>query len=229
VATAEVAKATPDGYTLVFGNIGPNATTHLFRETPYDPIEDFKPISLVARTPLFFSVPKSMPVDSFPEFLAHAKSNPGALNYGSVGVGSFSHLAGEYFKEQAKLNAVHVPYGGGAPMAVALASGDIQFAMVTGLDGGAIMRTGKVKYLAVGAEKSSPALMNLPTIAESVPDYTAVSWFGVLAPSGVPDDIAQKLNQAVVHAVSQPEIQQGFADLNIEAAGTTSEAFADLI
>lgn len=227
IGTEQVAKAVPDGYTLVFGNTGPNAVVPLMRKISYDPLKDLRPISTVAFTPMILAVPAGTPAKNLKEFLALARQND--WNFGSVGNGSLSHLTGEYFNHLAGLKLTHVRYAGGAPMMTAFAGGQIQAAFVTGLDGAAMLQAGRVKYLAVATPQRTDVVAGLPAIAEEVPGFRSSAWFGVLAPRGVPDDVAAKIHAAVQSAVARPEVQKMFADRNIEARSSTPQELERVI
>jgi tripartite-type tricarboxylate transporter receptor subunit TctC len=227
IGTDLVAKAAPDGYTLVFGNSGPNAVVPLMRKIPYDPLKDLRPISTVAYTPMILAVPADSAAKTLKEFIALAKQHD--WNFGSVGNGSLSHLTGEHFNAMAGLKLTHVPYNGGAPMMTAFGGGQLQAAFVTGLDGASMLQAGKVKYLAVATPQRTSTVPGLPAIAEEVPGFRSVAWFGVLAPAGLPDAIAAKLHSAVEYAVTRPEIQKMFAERNIEARASTPAEMAKTI
>jgi tripartite-type tricarboxylate transporter receptor subunit TctC len=229
IGTDAVAKAPADGYTLVFGNSGPNAVLPLLRKTPYDSLNDLRPISTVAITPMILAIAADNPAKNLKEFLAAAKKSGADWNFGSVGNGSLSHLTGEYFNTMAGLGLTHVPYNGGAPMMTAFGGGQLQAAFVTGLDGQAMVQAGKVRYLAVGTPQRTSTVAGLPAIAEEVPGFRSVAWFGVLAPKGVPDAVAAKLHEAVVHAVAQPEVKKMFSDRNIEARSSSPEEMDRMI
>jgi tripartite-type tricarboxylate transporter receptor subunit TctC len=229
IGTDHAVKAQPDGYTLVFGNSGPNAIAPLLRKIPYDPLKDLKPIATVALTPMILAVPADSPSKTFKEFLALARQNPDKWNYGSVGNGSLSHLTGEYFNSLAGLKLTHVPYQGGAPLMSAFASGQLQAAFVTGLDGATMLQSGRVRYLAVGAPQRTSVVPGLPALAEEVPGFRSIAWFGLLAPAATPDAVIARLNQAVEHAVSRPEIQKMFQERNIEARAGRPEDLGRLI
>jgi tripartite-type tricarboxylate transporter receptor subunit TctC len=222
IGTDQVAKAGPDGYTLVFGNTGPNAVVPLMRKIPYDPLKDLKPISTVALTPMILAVPADSPAKSLKEFLTLARQQGTAWNYGSVGNGSLSHLTGEAFNHAAGLKLTHIPYNGGAPMMTAFGGGQLQAAFVTGLDGAAMQQAGKIRYLGVGTLQRTP-VVNLPAIAEEVPKFQSVAWFGVLAPAGTPEPIVARLQQAVAFAVDRPEVQKMFGERNVEARASTPQ------
>lgn len=215
-----VAKAAADGYTILFGNTGPSAVLSLMRKTPYDELKDFRPISTVAYTPMILAVPADTPARTVKEFIAYAKKT-GGLNIGSVGNGSLSHLTSEYFNAMAGTRLQHVPYNGGGPLTIAMLSGQVQAAFVTGLDGATMLASGKVRYLGVGTLKPTPVVPGLPAIADDVPGFKSSAWFGVLAPRGTSDEVVNKINAAVVAAVARPEIRKLFTDRNVEARSST--------
>ncbi len=223
IGTDYVAKQPADGYTLVFGNSGPSATAGLMRKLPYDPQKDFRPISGVMRVPVILAVPADSPHKSVAEFVAWARSRGDKVNYGSTGVGGSSHLFSEYFNELAGTRFQHIPYTGGPPLLTALAEGQVQMAFVTGLDGAAMVQAGKIRYLAVTSPKRMPVVPDLPAIAETVPGFQAVAWFGVLAPAGVPDPVAQKLSSTIAAAVRRPEVSKFLTDRIVEPWGSTQE------
>ncbi|MBL8347589.1 MAG: tripartite tricarboxylate transporter substrate binding protein [Rubrivivax sp.] len=229
LGTDSVAKSAPDGYTFVFGNSGPSATASLMRKLPYDVLKDFKPVSTVVMVPLILAVAADSPHKSVKDFIAWAKAQGTSLNFGSTGVGSSSHLTGEFFNERAGTKLQHVPYQGGAPMVTAFAGGQVHMAFVTGLDGAAMVQAGRIRYLAAATPQRSEVLPGLPAIAEDVPGFASVVWFGVLAPRGVPDDIVGRLNAAIVKAVARPEVRKLFVDRNVEPRSNTPAEFDKLI
>ncbi len=229
IGTQAAVIAPPDGYTLVFGNSGPNSILPLVRKLAFDPINDLKPISLVALVPMILAVPAESPAKTAAEFIALSRRDGAKLNYGSVGNGSISHLTGEYFKTLTGSQIVHIPYNGGAPLMTAFGTGDVQAAFVTGIDAAAMHRAGKLRYLAVASEKATPVVPGLPTLSEQLPGFNAVAWFGLLAPAGVPDDIIAALNAAVVQAVARKDVRDYFTERNIEARSSTPADFGKLI
>lgn len=229
LGTDAAAKATPDGYTLVFGNSGPNAIAPLVRKLPYDSLKDLRPLSTVAILPMILTVPAESPHKSVKDFIAHARAQGTAINYGSVGNGSLSHLTGELFNELAGLKMQHIPYNGGAPMVTAFASGQLHAAFVTGLDGASMVQAGRIRYLGSGSPKRTDVLPGLPAVAEDVPGFRSTAWFGLLAPRAVPDDIANKIQAAIVKAVARPEVRKLFADRNVEARSSTPQELDKLI
>lgn len=223
LGTDYVAKQPADGYTLLFGNSGPNATASLMRKLPYDVPKDFRPLSGVVRVPLILAVAADSPYKSVGEFVAWARTQGDKLNYGSTGIGGSSHLANEYFNQLAGTRFQHIPYQGGAPLVTAFAGGQVQMAFVTGLDGAAMVQAGKIRYLAVASPRRTDVLPGLPAIAEDVPGFNAVVWFGLLAPAGIPQPMADRLSSAIAAAVQRPEVRKSFMDRNVEPWGSTSQ------
>ncbi|MBK8071338.1 MAG: tripartite tricarboxylate transporter substrate binding protein [Ramlibacter sp.] len=171
------------------------------RKLPYDPRKDFRPLSAVVRVPLILAVPADSPHKTVREFVEWARKEGDKLNYGSTGIGGSSHLASEYFNQLAGTKIQHIPYAGGGPLVTGFAGGQVHMAFVTGLDGAAMVQAGKIRYLAVASPKRTDVLPGLPAIAEDVPGFRAVVWFGVLGPSSMPDAIANKVSNAIAAAV----------------------------
>ena len=224
-----VAKAKPDGYTLVFGNTGPNAIVDFMRKVPYDPVKDLQPISNVAIAPLILAVRSDLHLNSVEDFIAYAKKHKDSVNFGSVGNGSLSHLSGEYLNTRAGIHALHIPYKGGAPLMTAFMSGDIQAAFVTGLDGATLLQTGKVKYVGVATVKPTDVVPGIPPIANDIPGFKTASWFGLLGPKGMPADVVNKLNSAIVAALKKPDVRQKLIDRKVEPDSTTPQELAHMI
>lgn len=224
-----VAKQPADGYTLLFGNSGPNATASMMRKLPYDIHNDFRPLSAVVTVPLILAVPANSPFKTVKEFVESARAKGKNLNYGSTGIGGSSHLANEYFNQLAGTHFQHIPYAGGAPLVAAFAGGQVDMAFVTGLDGASMVQAGRIRYLAVASPKRTDVLPGLPAIAEDVPGFNAVVWFGVLAPKNVPDNIANKIAAAITAAVQKPEVRKFFVDRNVEPYGSTPAELGQLI
>lgn len=229
LGTDYVARQPADGYTLLFGNSGPSATVSLMRKLSYDIHKDFRPLSAVVTVPLILAVPAESPYRTVKEFVAYARGQGTRLNYGSTGVGGSSHLASEYFNDLARTKIQHIPYAGGAPLLTAFAGGQIQMAFVTGLDGAVMVKAGRVRYLAVASPQRTDVLPGLPAVAEDVPGFSAVVWFGLLAPKAVPDDIAAKLATTIAAVVQRPEVRKFFLDRNVEPRGGTPQELARII
>jgi tripartite-type tricarboxylate transporter receptor subunit TctC len=229
IGVEAVVRAEPDGYTLVFGNAGPNGVISLMRKVPYDLQKDLRPISTVAIAPLILAVRSDLPVKTVKDFVAYAKEQGDKMTYGSVGTGSLSHLTGEYFNHLAGTHMLHSPYNGGAPMMTAFLSGDIHAAFVTGLDGATLAQSGKVRYLGVGTLQQSEALPELPVIADAVPGFKSSSWFGVLGPKGLPDPIANRLTSVINDILKRPDVRQKLIDRKVEPHASTSQELSNLI
>ena len=192
-----VAKAAPDGYTVVMGALSTHAVNpSLYAKMPYDAVKDFAPITLVAITPNVLVVNPSLPVNSVRELVAYAKANPGKLAFGSGSNGSAGHLAGELFKADTGTDLLHVPFKGAAPAMQALLSGDIQLMFDNLASASAQVKAGKLKALAVTTARRSPLAPDLPTMAESgVPGFDISTWFGLLAPAGTPPEIVGQVER----------------------------------
>ncbi|MBL8376798.1 MAG: tripartite tricarboxylate transporter substrate binding protein [Burkholderiales bacterium] len=229
IGTDLVAKSAPDGYTLVFGNSGPNAMGPAIKRGPYDPIRDLAPISLVTNLPLYLAVHPSLPVNNTRELIAHVRANPGKLNYGSVGIGSASHLIGEYFNFVTGMKATHIPYKGGAPAMLGFIGGEVQYMFMTGLDGLPHARAGKLKILAIASEKPTELAPGVPTVADSVPGFNGSVWFGLLAPAGTPPDVIGRIQSAVAQSVQRPAVRRALNDLSADAISNAPDEFARLI
>ena len=224
-----VARAKPDGYTLVFGNTGPNAIVQLTREVPYDPLTDLRPISTVALTPMILAVPAKSPAKTLKEFIAYAQKEGSSLSFGSTGNGGISHFSGVSFNNMANVKMVHIPYNGGAPMLPAFGGGQLDAAFLTGLDGTTMLSSGLIRYLAVATEEPTDVAPGLQTIDKDVPGFKSVAWFGVLAPKGTPDDVVDRINQAIAKAVATPEVKKLFTSRWVEPHSSTPQEMADII
>jgi tripartite-type tricarboxylate transporter receptor subunit TctC len=229
-----VAKAAPDGTTIGIAAVAMHAINPwLFAKMPYDAIKDFAPITQMVRIPnvlvMNAETAQRLKIASLKDFLAHAKANPGKLNYGSGGNGSAGHLGGEIFKQRAGFFAVHIPYGGGAPSQLALVSGQVDYTLDNLASAAANIRSGKIVALAVTSAQRSPLMPEVPTIAEVVPGFEIDTWWGLIAPAGTPRDVVAKLNTAFVAALNAPDVKTRFTQLMAEPAPTTPEAFAGLI
>lgn len=222
------AKAAPDGYTLLLGNVATLAVIpNLQKPPPYDPLRGFAPISLIASAPLLVVVHPSVPVTSIRELIALAKARPGQLNYASNGIGSTTHLATEMFKSMTATNLVHVPYKGLGPASVDLLAGQVQLMFSSAVAMLPHVKAGRLRAIAMTGVKRAAALPDLPTVAESgVPDYQAGSWYGILAPAGVSRSIVELLSRGIVAATQAPDIVER---MNFEAViplGSTPAEFA---
>lgn len=226
-----VAKAAPDGLTIGIAATATHAVSPwLYSKMPYKADTDFAPITQMLRVPNVLVInaeaAQRLNIQSLQDLIAYAKANPGKLNYGSGGNGSAGHLAGELFKAQAGIYAVHIPYNGGNPAQLALLSGQVDFNFDNLATASANIRAGKLKALAVTTLKRSPVLPQVPAVAEALPGFAVDTWWGLVAPAGTPRDVVAHLNQAFVAALQAPETQARFAALMAEPVPTTPDAFA---
>jgi len=234
-----VAKAAPDGNTLVMGAVATHAINPwLYSRMPYDPVRDFTPITRVAQVPnvvvLNAETAARLKIGSLRDLVAYAKQNPGRLNYGSGGNGSAGHLAGEMFKAQAGLFIVHIPYAGGPAAQLALLSGQVDFNIDNLATAAANIRAGKLKALAVTTATRSSAMPELPTVAEAGADlglrqFDIHTWFGLFGPARLEPAVTQRLNKAFVDALATPELKARMAALMAEPAPTTPGQFGDFV
>ena len=223
-----VAKASPDGYTLLMGTVGTHAINpSLYAKMPYDHVKDFVPVILVAGVPNVLVVNPSLPVKSVQELIAYGKANPGKLNYASSGNGTSIHLSGELFKTMTGVEMTHVPYKGSSPALTDLMGGQVQLMFDNLPSSLSFIKAGKLRALAVTSAGRSAALPELPTLAESgLPGFEASSWFGILAPAGTPKAIVDKINGAVVAWLATPEAKEKLSSQGAIAAGGFPDAFA---
>ncbi|HTK00058.1 MAG TPA: tripartite tricarboxylate transporter substrate binding protein [Bordetella sp.] len=232
LGTAFVARAAPDGYTLVLGSTATHAINpSLYKDLGYDPIKDFAPISPVASTPLLLIVNSSVPANNVAELVALAKKrgDRNEMTFASAGTGSAQHLGGELFKMMTGTNIMHVPYKGAGPAMVDLMAGQVDMDFDT--MGSALPQAGspKLKVLGISSLSRNPALPNVPTIAESVPGYEMVTWYGLFAPHGTPPEIVERLNAAVKQAIDSKDVRDKFGTLAIEPTWSSSADFAALL
>ena len=227
----KVAKAMPDGYTLLMGHIGTLAVNpSLYPALPYDPIKSFAPVAWVARVPNVLVVHPSVKAHSVKEFVALAKANPGKLNYGSGGNGSAANLATEYFKLQTGAPLVHIPYRGTAPAITDLMGGQIQVVFTGAPAVLGQIKNGQLQALAVSSSTRLAALPDVPTVAEAgYKNFEADQWYGVVAPAGTPNDIVLKLNAQINQSLGTSELKTRLNSEGAIAAPTTPEGFGQLI
>ena len=226
-----VAKAAPDGHTLVMGFLGPHAVNQfLFTKMPYDTQRDFAPVAMVIEAEGLLAVHPSVPVNTVGELLALARARPGMLSYGSGGVGTASHLAGELFKSMTKTFIVHIPYRGNAPAVADLIGGQTQLAFATLPTIIAHVRAGKLRGVAVIGSTRSAAAPQLPTVAEAgVPGFAVNNWIGLFAPAGTHVEIVRRLNAEVMRIMQLPEITRRMAVEGERHTANTPEQFAAFV
>jgi tripartite-type tricarboxylate transporter receptor subunit TctC len=230
IAAELVARAPPDGYTLLVyaSNIW---IIPLLRSVPYDPVKDLAPITWAARSPNTVVVHPSLPVKSLKELIALAKARPGQLMYGSAGTGATSHLSAELFKSMAKVDVLRVPYKANAPALNDLLSGQVQLMFSTASSVTPHVRSGRLRALAVTSAEPTPLAPGLPTVAAAagLPGYESISIYGVFAPAKTPEAIIRQLNQSIVAVLSQPDVREKFLNVGVETVGSTPEQFAAVI
>ena len=222
-----VAKAPPDGYTVVMGALSTHAVNpNLYAQMPYDAKKDFAPITLVAITPNVLVVNPTLPVHSVKELIAYAKAHPGKLSFGSGSTGSAGHLAGELLKVDAGLDMVHIPYKGAAPATQALLAGDTQLMFDNLANAMVQVKAGKLRALAVTTPQRSKLAPDLPTMAEAgVPGFDISTWFGLMAPAGTPPEVIARRNADVTRILNTPEMRERLIAQGAEAAPDTPAEF----
>jgi len=230
IGALAAAKAVPDGYTLLLTT----SSTHsigaaINPRIPYNAEADFTPIVYVASSPQLLVVPNSSPAKTLREFIDYARKNPGRLNYASSGNGTISNLSTEVFKQQSGTFLVHIPYRGTGLAMPDLISGKVDLLIDSLISGMPHVRDGRVRALAVTSPKRTSLAPELPTVAEVLPGYESVNWFGVYGPRGLPADIVAKVNQAANAALTSAEVKDRFARLGAEPVGGTPEAFAAVV
>lgn len=226
---AEIAvRANPDGYTLITVPASYAANAALYK-LPYDPIKGIAPIGMITTGPLILTVHPSVQATSLKEFIALARAKPGALNFGSSGSGSFSHLAAELFRQMSKTEMVHVPYKSAGPALIDLLGGQIQIFFGSGPSTGGHIRAGRLRGIAVTTARRSPAMPDLPAIGELLPGYSADFWFGMWAPAGTPREIVSRINQALSRILKQPDVLERLRTDGYDPVGSTPDEFARVI
>ena len=221
-----VAKAPADGYTLVMGNIGSHAVNpYLMKNMPYDPLKDFEPVAYVLDAEGLVVVNPAIPVKNVNELIAYVKARPGQVSYGSGGMGTTSHLAGELFKSLAKVDMTHIPYKGNAPAITDLIGGQTQVMFATMPTVLPYVKTDKLKALAVIGSSRASSLPEVPTVAETVPGFDVSNWIGIFAPAGTPKPIINKLNAEIIKIMQQPAVQKRLETEGAKFKPMTPEAF----
>jgi tripartite-type tricarboxylate transporter receptor subunit TctC len=221
-----VAKATPDGYTLLVGDSPHTINVHVLRHVPYDAIRDFTPISLIATAPQVFVLHPGFPAKTVKDFIAAATAQPGKINYGSGGSGSITHLTAELFKLAARIDIVHVPYKSIANAMTDVIAGQIPAAFPTMPGAVPHVKAGRLRALAISSPKRSSVLADVPTFEESgVAGMIVSNWFGIFGPARLPKDVLTKLHASVVSALNAPDVRSRTAALSLETVASTPQAF----
>ena len=225
-----VAKASPDGYTLLFAFSSLSSSAKLFSQLPYDPVRDFAPVALATTSPLLAVAPLSLPAKDIREFVAYAKANDGKLNYGSSGPGSSPHLATELLISITGIRMQHIAYKGIAPAVTALLADEVQFSLVPIAVGLPHIKAGKLRALGVAGLQRSAATPDIPTLNESgLPDYEVIAWWGMLAPAKTPRPIVALLNRELRTVLELPDVRRSLVDQGMDPAARSPEEFGALI
>ena len=227
IGTEIVVRSPPDGYTLMLASPSPIVVApHLHKNLAYDPLKDLAPITLISIVPAILAVHPGLPAKSLKEFVALAKSKPGQLAFSSSGNGGTGHLAGEMLKMMAGVDMVHVPYKGTGPATTAVLSGEVSTSFGNMISLLPHVKSSKLRALAVTTPKRSPVMPDLPTVAETLPGYSAGPWYGVLAPAGTPATVINRLNQEIVKILRSPEVKENMSGEGADAIGSSPAEFA---
>ena len=231
IGTEFAVRSAADGYTLLMGNVAPNAiNVSIYKKLPFDPQKDLSPISLVAITPNMLIVNNDVPVKSVADLVAYAKANPGALNFPSAGLGTSSHLAGELFNTMAQVKMVHIPYKGGGAAFSDLMGGQVQVFFATMPAAMPLVRSGKLRAIAVTSDQRAIALPDLPTVSEAgLLGFSATTWYGLYAPKGTPADIVNRLNREIKEILEFPVIREKLIQQGFEPQGNSPADFSIFI
>ena len=225
-----VAKAKPDGYTLLVGSMSTHAMNPaLMSSMPFKGVDDFTPIAQMANVVNTMVVHPSVPVSNVKEFIAYAKANPGKLNYASAGSGSTNHLSAVLFEKATGTQMLHVPYKGGAPAVLDTVSNQTQVLFSAGTQTLPHVKTGKLKLLAVTESKRSVLLPDVPTVAETVPGYELGVWYGLFGPAGMPKQLVDRLNEATNKALAEPDVRTRMDSIGVEIVKATPQQFAKVL
>jgi tripartite-type tricarboxylate transporter receptor subunit TctC len=230
IAVDYVAKAAPDGYTIVLANVGALAVNPHILKTPYDPLRDLLPISMAAEFANVLVVQPSLAVKSVADYVKLAKSKPGAITYASSGIGGAGHLAGELLRGVAKIDIVHVPYKGGGPAMQGFLGGQVDSFFATPISSISQIRAGKAIAVATTGSKRAALMPDVPTVAEAgFPGYEALNWYGFLAPKGTPREIVERLNREIVKALANQQVVAALHKTGTEPKSSSPEEFAAYI
>jgi tripartite-type tricarboxylate transporter receptor subunit TctC len=226
IGAAAVAKSPADGYTLFLTNVAHSSSAAVYRKLPYDAERDFAPVSLLADVPSILAATPSLPANNVKELIALTKAKPGSVNFASAGIGTGSHLMGEYLKALAGIDIVHVPYKGTAPAFADLISGRVGLIFEPISTMLPHIRAGKLKALGISSAKRSPIAQDIPPIAEQLPGYDASTWYGILVPAGTPQDIVRKLNGELVRITQLPEMKERLLAQGLQPVASDPGQFA---
>lgn len=230
IGTELVAKAKPDGYTLLIASPGLSISPGLYRKLNYDPMKDLAPISLMAQVPLVLATRPTLPVKNLKELVEYARANPGKITYGSSGIGTSVHLAFELLKSLAKIDIVHVPYKGAGPMLIGIMSGEVDMIVVGPATALPQLQSGKIRALAVLRNEHVPYLPNVPTTKEAgIDNFVVANWYGILAPAGTPREIIDRLNAEWVKIAAMADTIEMLKKPQLEPLSGTPEQFSKFL
>lgn len=229
IASNYVAKAKPDGYTILLAASSLGIAPSIYSKVEYDPVKDFTPITNVASVVHILGVNPELPVKDINELIVYLKANPGKVSYGSVGVGTSTHLEAELFKQMADVDMVEIPYKGSAPALTDLVAGRIHLMFDAWASTGPFYKDGKVKVLAVTTEEPSPSVPGMPSISQAVPGFAAMPWLGFVAPAGTPDDAVNTLYETIGEILKEDEVKAKFETLGLDIIGNSPSEFAEFI
>ncbi|WP_428032779.1 Bug family tripartite tricarboxylate transporter substrate binding protein [Ancylobacter sp.] len=228
LGAAQVAKATPDGYTILMGTVATHALNPtLYKKMPYDPVTSFAPVSLLVVVPNVLVVNPDFPAKTTEELIALLKKEPGKYSYASSGNGTPLHLSGELFKSMADVDMQHIPYQGAGPALIDVLSGQVPIMFDNLPSSTSHIKSGKLRALGVTTAKRAPSFPDVPAIAEAVPGYETYTWNAIFAPAGTPPDVVAKLNAAANKALEDPKVQARLADFSAVSVGSTPEELGE--
>jgi tripartite-type tricarboxylate transporter receptor subunit TctC len=229
IGNLAVVRSKPDGYTLLVSSIGLAANAALYKNLPYDPLQDLSPISLLSNAPLGLFVNKDVPANNLREFVAYVQANPNKLDYASYGMGSSPHLAAELFQRVTGTKMIHIPFSGNAPATVATVSGTTQVIFCSTVAALPFVQNGSLKPIAFGDDRRSVQLPDLPTFKEQGVDFTMGTWFGLLAPRNTPQSVIDTLSKAVSASLGDPELRKVIGNQGARVVGSSPDEFAEFL
>lgn len=231
VGTAVAARAVPDGHTMLFTLSSHSINPVIYPGLPFDTERDFRPVSMVASLPQLFAVHPDTPYKSFSDLVSHVRSNPGKVDYASVGIGSPSHIAGELLKMRLSAYMVHIPYRGGGPAVAATMAGDVPLLIVSIPAAMSQVRAGRLRPLAVSTRERTSILKDIPTVAEAtgLSDYEVDSWYAVFAPAQAPDEAVERMSREIAAVVSRPEVRARLLEQGAEGRSSTPQALGEVV
>jgi tripartite-type tricarboxylate transporter receptor subunit TctC len=225
LGTEQVARAAPDGHTILLNTNGHAIGPAIYRKLPYDPVNDFIPVSQMVTSNLVLVAYPQLPAASLADFIALAKSKPGGLNYGSTGVGNALHLTMELLKLSAGIDVLAIPYQGDAPLNAALMSGQVEVAVVPFSTASPLIRSGKLRALAVASARRMALQPDIPTVAETLPGFESTTWVGLFVPAKTPREIVDAIHRATVKGLAAADVRERLASISSEPVGSTPEQF----